>query len=63
MTTMEARTAVEEAAQTLGLRGVLDVLATYTNDLLEAATTDKVARARLASDFRQLVNTAERMHN
>jgi hypothetical protein len=65
MTTSEARTVAAEAAEKLGIRGMLDVLIEYANNELEALTTtnDKLARVRMASDHRQLVNTAEKVHN
>ena len=65
MTSIEARTAVADAAGRLGIQGVLEVLIEHAEGLLEAAaeSNDKLARARAASDHRSLVNLKDKVHN
>jgi hypothetical protein len=65
MTSIEARTAAAEAANVLGIQGVLAVLIEHASELLDVAAeqNDKLARARAASDHRILVNLKEKVHN
>lgn len=65
MTSIEARTAVADAATQLGIQGVLEVLIEHASSLLEEphVVGDKLARARAASDHRSLVNLKDKVHN
>lgn len=65
MTAIEARTAAADAVSVLGIQGMLEVLIEHAGELLDAATAvdDKLARARAASDHRNLTNLKEKVHN